>query len=290
MQGEPGDDAEGEQGAEAILGAHPGADAAIDQDGEDGEHDHRAEHAGFLADDGEDAVGVGGGDVEELLPRRAESDAGESAGTEGRDEVDDLETGFLGDLFGVEEGADALHAVASDGDDAEEHRRAADHQHEHVAHGRAGEEEHDHAGAGDGGEGSEIGFEHQQSADHADDHAEGGETEGDALDLVALGGEPGGDVDADGEFGELGGLERGQRADLNPARGSVLFVSDAGDQDRGEQQERDPDDGRGEALPDPVVDTGEEDEGGEADARSDQLADGEVAGVAVQFLGDREGG
>ena len=86
-------------------------------------------------------------------------------------------------------------------------------------------------------EGSKVRFEHEQSADDADNHAERRQSERDAFDIVTFGSQPGGDVDADRQLGELGWLKRRQRTELNPALGAVFLVSDAGYQHHGEHDQ-----------------------------------------------------
>ena len=57
----------GRELAEQVRGLQRDPDPAPDEDGEQGDRDDRAEQAEFLADDGEDEVGVGAGEEEELL-------------------------------------------------------------------------------------------------------------------------------------------------------------------------------------------------------------------------------
>ena len=98
-----------------------------------------------------------------------------------------------------------------------------------------------------------IWLQHQQTPDEPDDHAERRQPQRNPLDLVALGRQPRGDVDADRELRELGGLQRRQRSDLDPPRRAVLFMSDAWNQDCSEQQQRHPDERRRQSLPNAVV-------------------------------------
>ena len=69
---DPRDDADGEQRAEVIARAHDDAEPAHQQDGEEDDDDRAADEPELLADDREDAVRVGAGHVEELLPAGAE--------------------------------------------------------------------------------------------------------------------------------------------------------------------------------------------------------------------------
>ena len=99
---------------------------AYEQDGE-GQHDReRADQPGLLADDREDEVGVGLGQVEELLPRESQAHALDAAGAKGEQRLDRLVAAPLGVAPRIQRGDDALDAVRRDGDheDAEGRRPA----------------------------------------------------------------------------------------------------------------------------------------------------------------------
>ena len=67
------------------------AEAAIDQHGEQDDDADRADEAQLLADDREDAVGVGARDVEELLPAGAEAQAADAAAAQRDQQLQRLE-------------------------------------------------------------------------------------------------------------------------------------------------------------------------------------------------------
>ena len=91
LEGDPADDAHRQVAAEVVAGVHGDAEAAVDEIGEEADDDHGADEARLLADDREDAVGVGAGDVEELLAADAEAEALRAAAAEGDQQLQRLE-------------------------------------------------------------------------------------------------------------------------------------------------------------------------------------------------------
>ncbi len=97
------------------------------EDDEEGEDEDGADEAQFFSDVGEDEVGVGLGEIEELLHALHVAAAGEAAGADGDEGLVDVESGALKVGVGVEEDE---HALATPGNPEEEHakRRAGMHQ------------------------------------------------------------------------------------------------------------------------------------------------------------------
>ena len=75
------------------------------------EHDDRADEAEFFADDRENKIGVRFGQKEKLLPAFHQADAGEAAGADGDERLQELEAAPCGSGSGMEEGFKARQAV-----------------------------------------------------------------------------------------------------------------------------------------------------------------------------------
>ena len=237
-------DAEGENAGEGILGAKGHAEAANGEHDEQGHDDDGADEAEFLADVGEDEVGLRFGEVKELLHALHIAAAGEAAGADGDQRLVDVEAGAQGICAGMEKGE---HAGAAPGDQQKQGSEGRERC------GDAGEEpfpihagqHQDHGGnAGEDERGAEVGLlDDEQDEDERDDN---GPEQGvlPVAHLFQAGvQEPGEKQDEDG-LGQLGWLEAEESAEADPA---VSGVGVAEEEDHHQQDGRDGDGGIDEA-------------------------------------------
>ena len=107
---------------------------------------------------------------------------------------------------------------------------------------------------------------------------------------LALPGQPVRHVDDDGDLGELAGLERRQRPELQPARRAVLDHPEARHQHQHQRDDRDDQQHQRDLLPAVVVDAGGDDQADRADGDPGELAGEEVGLVAELVVGDDDAG
>jgi hypothetical protein len=151
---------------------------------------------------------VGLGEVEELLPRLADTPAEEPARAQGQPGLDDLKAAAPGIGPGVEEHGDAAQAIRRDPHRQRQQRQRGRGHGREVAPAGAAEIEH---GEGDGHE-REAGPEVRLGQDQRGQRGGHGQGRQEApphvAQLVAPPGQEGGQVDHQGQLGQLGGLER----------------------------------------------------------------------------------
>ena len=97
--------------AELVGGFHGGDKAAPAVNREKREDDDRADEAEFFADDGVDEIGVRFGQEEKFLAAFHQADAGQAAGANGDERLQQLKASALRVAVGMEEGFEARQAV-----------------------------------------------------------------------------------------------------------------------------------------------------------------------------------
>ncbi len=112
-----GGEAEGGEAGEGVGGAEGGAEASVSKHHKEQEDDHGADEAEFFSDVGIDEIGVGLGEIEELLHSLHVAAAQEASGADGDEGLIDVEAGSLGVEAGMEE---REHARATPGDPEEQ--------------------------------------------------------------------------------------------------------------------------------------------------------------------------
>jgi hypothetical protein len=252
LDADPGRDASREQGTEGVRGPERGPDPEIPEGEEQDDHEAAPEQAELLADDREDVVVERVGQEQPAgEPALAEAGPEQPAETQGEVPLDAVEPDAGRVRPRVEPGVDAVHLVAAQ----EHHRDGRDRREakaDEVQDVRAGEEEHRERGEREHGRGAEVRLQQHQDDDRDDDHEERDGPAEQAADRAAALRKPVGEVDHERELHELGRVDRGQRADLEPAGRTADLDVDRGDEH--EDQARDADqehrDGRD---PEPAV-------------------------------------
>ena len=241
-----GDDTGGEgggsEGEELVGGAGGNAESDVGEPAEQADDKGAAHESHFFADDGEDEVVFGFGEVEPFGAGLAESYPGEGAVGEGEESLVGLEGGG----FGVgevaeecaDEGVEAFAAEATgeknDGEsDGDEDAEAG-----YVAHVDAGEEEEGDDDEKEGHGHAEVAFgedEGEHGAGNGEEFHEGGV---DAVEAGFVAGEDVGTPEGDGDAGDFGGLEP-EGAEGDPGLGAFFGKSgaDAGDEDEDEEED-----------------------------------------------------
>ena len=158
-----------------------------------------------------------------------------------------------------------------------------------MAERRPGYEEERAGGKDDYYRRAHVRLDDDQPADHADHEDKGREAQAELVDILAATGQPGRDVDDDGQLGKLAGLE-GDRAELQPAPGPVTLHADAGDQHGQQTQERYHHYRRRHVAQLPVVQAHEVDQRRQSHEGVDRLTRYEVRGAAEIHIAHSEAG
>ncbi|MDP3793413.1 MAG: hypothetical protein Q8R07_01535, partial [Candidatus Uhrbacteria bacterium] len=169
---------------------------------------------------------MGAGDVEELLAADPPAQAGDAAAAQGDKQLEDVEAVALRVGLRRDEGGYPVQPVVLHQDHEVADGDAAHHEERQVAQRRPGDEEQRARREDDDDSGAHVRLHDHQAADHAHHHHERHEAQAELADVLAASGQPGGDVDDDGQLGELAGLER-ERAELQPAPGAVALDADS---------------------------------------------------------------
>ncbi len=284
-------DGAGEQAPERVY--RPQRDAHADPpEGEVERHDDRGpEPAQFLADDREDEVVGGLGQVEPLGAGLPQPDAEQSAVGQREHALVRLVGRALGvgeiSPEGVEVGPDPLEAVGErHGEYAEHHDADRDDPHE-VPGGVPGEPQHTQEGDGHRGGHAQVGGDddedrHDEVADH------GREEQIEPVPRAHPLGDHRARPEDEGELGDLRGLDR-EQPQVDPALRPVDLGPDPGDQHGHEQSDRDQQQ-RERRGPDQLdTDAQRGDEADPADEDEERLAQEDVERRAAAGEGEHVG-
>ena len=259
-----------------------------DHGDEDQHEDGRPHKTELLADDGEDVVVVGLGQVVVLHRRVADATAKQAARGKGHDGQCRLVAGVVRVAPRIQEGEEALGAIRR-GDDGggAEHERGDGDECDHAPGKPAQDCDGEHRQRDDD-RGAQIGLpedQEQREREH-DEHLDEERTGVDGAVLEVIG-EDLGRQDDDHRLGDLGGLQV-EDSEVDPARSAPLLGSLTDEKHRDEQHEHSdphpPDELGSKERPrqQPTADHGEQHE---ADEHEDRLAVQEKPRAAVLLQG-----
>ena len=246
---------------------------------------HKAE---LLADDGEDVVVVGLGQVVVLHRRVADASAEQAARGESHDCQRRLVAGVVRVAPRVQEGEEALGAIRRGDDGGGAEHECGDGDECDHAPGKPTQNRDGEHRQSDDDRGTQIGLledQEQREREH-DEHLDEERTGVDGAVLEVIGKDLG-SQDDDHRFGDLGGLQV-EESEVDPARSAPLLGALADEKHRDEQHEHSephtPDELRSKERPrqQPTADHGKQHE---ADEHEDRLAVQEEPRAAVLLQG-----
>ena len=291
LEGEGAGQADGEELAEGVAGGEGGAHAALHDQAVDQQDRHDAGQAQFLAEGGEDEVGVGG-EPDQVRVALAEAGAEGAAGAEGPQRLHGL-LGVAGHLrlaervllHRVEPGLDALLDVRFEAGHADGAGRGHQQTEDDPAGPLGGDVQHDDEHSEEQQRGAEVGLEDQdQDRDEPDDQdraevaaarqVQAHEAAAGEGERVPLHHQVAGEEDRQHDLRELTGLDGAEAGDADPDLGAVDVGAEAGTSGSSEQEQGAEHGDVGVALQDAVVleEDQHDDEQGDAQRGVQQLA------------------
>jgi hypothetical protein len=277
--------ARGEEGGERVGGL-PRRPHPPPQEHDEGEHDRAgADEAQLLPHHREDEIAVGVRQVEQLLPALREADAGDAAGADGDEALDDLVAAPARVGVRVEEGLDPVPAIRGGHDRLIEQRQAEHGEHREVAQPHPADDQHHHADDQEHERAPEVRLDEDQvrePPEQEEGREEGGQELVHALPLLL---QVIGEEEHRGELGQLRGLER-EAPEADPP---VVAVHGGHEEHHDQEHGREPDRGvhRRRLAQLAVVEPHRRPHHDQAQRRPHDLLDEEVVGAAVRFLGQR---
>src|SRR5437667_2522739 len=245
-------DPERQVAAEGIGRPQSDPEPAPDQNDEEGDDGRGADEAQLLADDREDEIRGRFREVEELLAGRADALAEDPPVAEREPGLDDLKAAPAGIRPRVEERDDAAQPVRRGPDRQHERRQREREDEAQVAHPAAREEQQREREGDERQAVPEVRLsedEHRQEASHRERRQEPAAEIGDRL---ALAREKRGQIEHEGELGQLRRLAR-YGAEPDPAPRAVDRLTERRDQHQHEEHAREDEEGEDEPFQTSVV-------------------------------------
>jgi hypothetical protein len=142
LQENGGGDSEGGEARKGISGSVSGSKTAVSENNEEGEDGNGSDEAKFFRDIGVDEIGVGFGEIEELLHAFHVAPSSETTGPDSDEGLVDVKSGALGIEFGVQKGQHARAAPRHPEEQCGQGGRSGGESEEEILEIHPGEDEH----------------------------------------------------------------------------------------------------------------------------------------------------